>query len=427
MLEEQYIDEETIEYGLERPPMTPFDFDNKYFEDLFVLCDVVAENIESLNIETLKRLFEATSYAKDKAKEIMISTEKEFRGGISDLTVMQREIQSQKKIIKDLKQKKDKILGSSKIYAKKNLGQQLAGFDKKIQKAQLIMQHHQEALEFLHELLVKYGGSKSLLEVIKMPTEFLENTEQFLSQLKYGTYDLIEQINLHNRADVKPDGLYAIFGDPGWGKTIQLRQFTEKLLLNQIKNGINHKIPIFVKAKVLSEKITNIATDNYGISIDMPDGSVVEHYGSSTSNHGESVDILKQAIFESEPDINAEIVEQLFAVNRNVLANMVLIIDAYDEIQTSNARLQIIDFINDQIARYNSPVIITSRKSHQKELAKVFSQFNESSHKFISLEIFFTNEELRFVMPTKLANAWGINSAQLSSSVSQQFKQSRKS
>ena len=138
-----------------------------------------------------------------------------------------------------------------------------------------------------------------------MPTEFLENTEQFLSQLKYGTYDLIEQINLHNRADVKPDGLYAIFGDPGWGKTIQLRQFTEKLLLNQIKNGINHKIPIFVKAKVLSEKITNIATDNYGISIDMPDGSVVEHYGSSTSNHGESVDILKQAIFESEPDINA--------------------------------------------------------------------------------------------------------------------------
>ena len=95
----------------------------------------------------------------------------------------------------------------------------------------------------------------------------------------------------------------------------------------------------------------------------MPDGSVVEHYGSSTSNHGESVDILKQAIVESEPDINAKIVEQLFAVNRNVLANMVLIIDAYDEIQTSNARLQIIDFINDQIHRYNSPVIITSRKS----------------------------------------------------------------
>ena len=63
------------------------------------------------------------------------------------------------------------------------------------------------------------------------------------------------------------DGVVSIIGDPGFGKTIQLRQFTYKLIANQLEDNSTNIIPIYVKAKSLSKNIQEKATSPIGFVI----------------------------------------------------------------------------------------------------------------------------------------------------------------
>ena len=66
---------------------------------------------------------------------------------------------------------------------------------------------------------------------------------------------------------------------------------------------------------------------------------------------------------------------------------------------------------------------MTCRKSHKSELTNFFNEINGEVNTHNSLDIHFTPHELRFEMPTKLANAWGMNSDQLSLSAANLYKQ----
>ena len=217
-------------------------------------------------------------------------------------------------------------------------------------------------------------------------------------------------------------GLVSIIGDPGFGKTIQLRQFTYKLIASQLEENSTNIIPIYVKAKSLSKNIQEKATSPIGFVIGDSENSS-EYHGNSTSSREEAVDIFIQSMLETEPELDGEIVRKMFSMQRNVFDNMYLIIDAYDEILSEERRMELISFIDDNLDRHKCPVVMTCRKSHKSELTNFFNEINGEVNTHNSLDIHFTPHELRFEMPTKLANAWGMNSDQLSLSAANLYKQ----
>ena len=81
-------------------------------------------------------------------------------------------------------------------------------------------------------------------------------------------------------------GLVSIIGDPGFGKTIQLRQFTYKLIANQLEENSTNIIPIYVTAKSLSKNIQEKATSPIGFVIGDSENSN-DYHGNSTSSREE--------------------------------------------------------------------------------------------------------------------------------------------
>tara|TARA_B110000008_G_scaffold264394_1_gene288637 strand:- start:4676 stop:8008 length:3333 start_codon:yes stop_codon:yes gene_type:complete len=217
-------------------------------------------------------------------------------------------------------------------------------------------------------------------------------------------------------------GLVSIIGHPGFGKTIQLRQFTYKLIANQLEENSTNIIPIYVKAKSLSKNIQAMATSPFGFSFGDSESST-EYHGNSTSSKEEAVEIFINSMLQTEPELDEHIVRNLFGMQRNVFDNMYLIIDAYDEILSEERRMEIISFIDDNIERHHCPVVITCRKSHSEELTNFFNEVNGEINTHNCLDIHFTSHELRFEMPTKLANAWGMNSDQLSLSAANLYQE----
>ena len=242
--------------------------------------------------------------------------------------------------------------------------------------------------------------------------------ETFIQSIKLGEVSLSNHI--HELRDA--GGLVSIIGDPGFGKTIQLRQFTYKIIAKQLREDSNNIIPIYVKAKTLSKNIQAIATSPYGIITGDSENSS-EYHGNSTSSKEEAVEIVINSMLQTEPELDEHIVRNLFDMQRNVFDNMYLIIDAYDEILSEERRMEIISFIDDNIERHHCPVVITCRKSHSEELTNFFNEVNGEINTHNCLDIHFTPHELRFEMPTKLANAWGMNSDQLSLSAANLYQE----
>lgn len=240
----------------------------------------------------------------------------------------------------------------------------------------------------------------------------------FIQSILLGEVPLSDVIQVMN----DDGGLVSIIGDPGFGKTIQLRQFTYKLIANQLEENSTNIIPIYVKAKSLSKNIQEEATSPIGFVIGDSENSN-EYHGNSTSSREEAVDIFIQSMLETEPELDEEIVRKMFSMQRNVFDNMYLIIDAYDEILSEERRMELISFIDDNLDRHKCPVVMTCRKSHKSELTNFFNEINGEVNTHNSLDIHFTPHELRFEMPTKLANAWGMNSDQLSLSAANLYKQ----
>ncbi len=235
---------------------------------------------------------------------------------------------------------------------------------------------------------------------------------------------LLGEVPLNDVIQVMNDdgGLVSIIGDPGFGKTIQLRQFTYKLIASQLEENSTNIIPIYVKAKSLSKNIQALATSPFGLIVGDSENST-EYIGNSTSSKEEAVEIFIQSMLETEPELDEGIVRKMFSMQRNVFDNMYLIIDAYDEILSEDQRMEIVSFIDDNIERHKCPIIMTCRKSHKSELTNFFNEVNGEINTHNSLDIHFTPHELRFEMPTKLANAWGMNSDQLSLSAANLYKQ----
>lgn len=240
----------------------------------------------------------------------------------------------------------------------------------------------------------------------------------FIQSILLGEVPLSDVIQVMN----DDGGLVSIIGDPGFGKTIQLRQFTYKLIANQLEENSTNIIPIYVKAKSLSKNIQEKATSPIGFVFGDSENSN-EYHGNSTSSREEAVDIFIQSMLETEPELDGEIVRKMFSMQRNVFDNMYLIIDAYDEILSEERRMELISFIDDNLDRHKCPVVMTCRKSHKSELTNFFNEVNGEVNTHNSLDIHFTPHELRFEMPTKLANAWGMNSDQLSLSAANLYKQ----
>ena len=250
-------------------------------------------------------------------------------------------------------------------------------------------------------------------------TLFHNTEDKFCNEATYGTISLIDNVE---RLQSENGGLISILGDPGWGKTIQLRQFTHEFLTKQIQERNTHQIPIYVKAKTLSKHIRNLASSHYGFAVDLPGGGVVEHNGKTTRHVGETNQILIRAMLETESDLSKEQIRNLFEIQRSVAKNMILIVDAYDEVPTQDARFELVNFISDQVEHHAWPVIMTCRNSHEEELETVFKEMNNGVNPHHKYKIHFTNEELQFLMPTKLANAWGMNSDQISHTVALEFE-----
>jgi hypothetical protein len=242
--------------------------------------------------------------------------------------------------------------------------------------------------------------------------------QTFIQSIKLG--EVLLSNHIHELRDT--GGLVSIIGDPGFGKTIQLRQFTYKIIAEQLGEDSTNIIPIYVKAKTLSKNIQAIATSPYGIITDDSENSK-EYHGSSTSSKEEAVEIFINSMLQTEPELDEHIVRNLFGMQRNVFDNMYLIIDAYDEILSEERRMEIISFIDDNIERHHCPVVITCRKSHSEELTNFFNEVNGEINTHNCLDIHFTPHELRFEMPTKLANAWGMNSDQLSLSAANLYQE----
>ena len=115
--------------------------------------------------------------------------------------------------------------------------------------------------------------------------------------LKRGHYDLTSAV------ESEGSNLITIFGNPGFGKTIQLRQFAHRFTekqLDEFEHIDSVILPIFVKAKVLAKNIDKIATVPY--SIDM--GGNEPFKGKSVSSTDELLQVLVDSAVESEPKIS---------------------------------------------------------------------------------------------------------------------------
>jgi hypothetical protein len=248
-----------------------------------------------------------------------------------------------------------------------------------------------------------------------------------------------------------------IFGGPGYGKTIFLQQIASDITSQELREHTDDcLIPIFVKAKYVSEGIINTLTTPWGRSSinfkqvhdedelsELKNNDLLMHHGlmlNPENSLNEIAQVLTYAISKTLPNLDTEIVKGLFRdcfkenfnAGKEFLSRVILFVDAYDECPKytdgNNLRDNRLDldslFFDDLLGTYVYNVTITCRNSHRKELR--LSLVNNGSSTWDSpwsqiLEMKFTEDDLRFEMPIKLANAWGLNSTNLDWEVQKNF------
>ena len=200
-----------------------------------------------------------------------------------------------------------------------------------------------------------------------------------------------------------------IFGGPGYGKTIFLQQVASDITQQSLNGNLEEcAIPVFIKAKHLSEGIIRFCKTPWGISNTgefFPTGTDIRppvsdeyfHYGLGLSDDiDEVVSILSFAMKKTLPMLNDDVINNLFDHTFGVLSlvgRLVLIIDAYDECpknktpdRNSNNRIDLLYFFTDHFtqALIFRNVIVTCRNSHRKEITEYSSIFLESTMEFQS-------------------------------------------
>ncbi len=313
-------------------------------------------------------------------------------------------------------------------------------FTRKGDELELRVKHHKSILRSIsnhleHSKVESASFRKRFLNQLRPPVQkFIDwmdsGANQFSSDLQWvvdsattGDASIFRELK-----EFEKGGLVSVFGDPGFGKTIQLRQFTHRLISEQLELEQYDKIPIFVKAKSLAKVIQSIpekkkvSVQNVPFNPFAKDAAKQREMLRTSRLRGdfENLDYIKNAMFESEPDLDEDIVASLFSSTRLRWKNIYLIIDAYDEILNQSDRAALVAFFKKRIETQECKVVITCRNSHKSELLS-FLNHGESSVRNVMMDIHFTQHELREEMPTKLANAWGINSDQLAHSAMIQF------
>ena len=173
-----------------------------------------------------------------------------------------------------------------------------------------------------------------------------------------------------------------IFGDPGYGKTVQLIQLAENFVHEVRKNQHDSIIPFFCKAKDIVS-------------------AVKEHPDLDRGDAYSVVSILIRNLMDHDVDLDELAAE---GEGRRIVA----FIDAWDECDSADFELLEVFMIN--LWLRNADVVLTSRHSHTESIMEIGS-FLGTEIPYLDEFYFvdFTPGELRKQMPTKLLNAWGLD------------------
>ena len=268
-------------------------------------------------------------------------------------------------------------------------------------------------------------------------TSVFGDTKRCWGMLRYGAVDLEQEISslrdFSENYETKAGIGFTVYGDPGWGKTILLRQHGYDLanaLLNEEADEIlpieeqEVYIPVYLKGKVLIKHIESLSPYEWDICTSMDDGS----YETFLMSELEDLqNICINSMLESERELDKEIVtsfiHEVFDKNRNIL----FLIDAYDEVPSREGRINLINFLHEQFRIHDNRCILTSRFTHREELEEFSEMISEIGGwgELKSLEIHFTDHECQYEMPTKLANAWGSDSGDIEYYVSERWQDYR--
>ena len=268
-------------------------------------------------------------------------------------------------------------------------------------------------------------------------TDVFGDTKRCWGMLRYGAVNLDMEINslrdYSENNETKAEIGFTVYGDPGWGKTILLRQHgynlanallheePDEILPNEGQEGY---IPVYLKGKVLIKHVESLSPYEWEIGMPEDDES---HEMFSMSKLNDLQNICINAMLESEKELDKEIVtsfiHEIFERKRNIL----FLIDAYDEIPSREGRLNLINFMHEQFRLHDNRCILTSRFTHREELGEFSEIISDIGGwgEIKSLEIHFTDQECQYEMPTKLANAWGSDSGDIEYYVSERWQDYR--
>ncbi|MGB1955535.1 MAG: NACHT domain-containing protein [Candidatus Poseidoniaceae archaeon] len=254
------------------------------------------------------------------------------------------------------------------------------------------------------------------------------NNEQFWEKLRYGAVDLSEKIEQIWSHDVEPGTGqfgFAIYGNPGWGKTILLRQQAYQMANAIMDNNQDELIPVYVKAKVLAEQIELNSNGSFELG-------VVDHDDDdrifSISHLENEIEICISSMLKSERELDEKVVRELITgsiPSEDTWGPILFLVDAYDEVPNEEGRINVLNFLHEQDRIHGNKSIITCRFTKKDEL-ELFSEAISNiggEGSINSLEIHFTEHECQFEMPTKLANAWGTESGKIEFYVSKYWRE----
>ena len=236
------------------------------------------------------------------------------------------------------------------------------------------------------------GANSFVNNFYAVPHQLLENPE----------CDLVDEImESFDQLSSRPER-NVIFGQPGYGKSIFLRQvalqLTERSLRFDPKQDHVPIIPIFTSARNLISEMRQISG---GIGELRGPEDFIELKGllAGASCRGSKYLETKNVL----PVL--ELLQDQREANQANRWQFILLIDAYDECDREERNF-ITTLIQDDLDDYDVDIIMTSRDHLRNELleAQVISQDFKSRELWMS----FTQQELEMEMPMRLANAWGI-------------------
>lgn len=243
--------------------------------------------------------------------------------------------------------------------------------------------------------------------------EYFDFELNFQSELlEHGYVDLMNAYKENFFSNYYPIG---IFGNPGYGKTIFLRQLTNEITdySLQLEPSVFTRVPFFFKAKILAKCIKEICTRE--VTAFSEDGEQINYRGTIPNSFEELVEVIRLSAVMTEPSLDLQNLNKMIDSWKHNLPHMLIIVDAMDECGSRDERYSIFEFLEASFSEFTfltPEVIFSCRWSHNMELndISVASDFQLS----LDFEMSFTQEELENIMPTKLANAWGISSDRLS-------------